>query len=65
MHGDVARPVELLVGIRDISRFLRVSTGRVKALAERGAPLTRDVAGVTRAEKTELWQWYRENYAAP
>lgn len=53
------RPVELLVGMRSIARFLRISNARVLSMEKQGAPITRDEGGVMRAEKWELWGWWR------
>ena len=62
MNGKRAappRPVELLVGMRAIARFLRISDRRVLDMEKRGAPIVRDGKGVLRTEKTEIWSWFR------
>ena len=61
MVAAQVRTVELLVGIRGIARFLRVSNRKVQKLAGQGAPVSKDVKGVMRAEKKELWDWWRGN----
>ena len=57
--GRALRPVELLVGSRAIAKFLRISNSRVLAMEKQGAPIMRDQTGVMRAEKWELWGWWR------
>lgn len=58
-QAAVARPVELLVGVRAIAAFLKVSTDKVREMEQSGAPMVRDSAGVLRAEKAELWGWWK------
>lgn len=53
-----ARPLEVLVGVRAIARFLKVSNRAVLAMEERGAPIVRDERNWLRAEKNTLWAWY-------
>jgi hypothetical protein len=55
------RPVELLVGVRSIAGFLRVSQRKVLEMHGRGAPISRDETGVVRAEKAELWHWWKNH----
>ena len=55
------RPVELLVGVRSIAGFLRVSQRKVLEMQSRGAPISRDETGVVRAEKAELWHWWKNH----
>lgn len=52
--------VEILTGIRAIARFLRVGNGRILAMEKRGAPVVRDEKGVMRAEKGEMWKWFKK-----
>lgn len=54
----IIRPVEVLVGIRAIAAFLKVSQEKVRGMELAGAPIHRDEAGVARAEKAELWAWW-------
>jgi hypothetical protein len=56
---EIARPVEILVGRREIAVFLRVSKDEVSRMETGGAPILRDRHGVMRAEKAELWAWWR------
>lgn len=56
----IVRPVELLVGVRAIAAFLKVSQAKARVYAQSGAPVARDERGVLRAEKAELWAWCRE-----
>lgn len=58
MQSVVIRPVEVLVGLRAIAAFLRLSHGKVREIEKMGAPINRDDAGVMRAEKFELWEWW-------
>ena len=60
MGSQVVRPLELLVGMRAIARFLKISHHRIRELEKKGAPIARDKGGVTRAEKSELWAWWRK-----
>ncbi|MDL2267160.1 hypothetical protein LJC46_04135 [Desulfovibrio sp. OttesenSCG-928-G15] len=53
----ISRPVELLVGMREIAAFLRVSHTSVRDMLKNGAPILRDEVGTLRAEKAELWEW--------
>lgn len=55
-----SRPLELLVGIRAITAFLHVSNRKMPQLLQEKAPISRDEAGVLRAEKTELWEWWKK-----
>jgi hypothetical protein len=57
----LVRPIELLVGLRSIAGFLRVSQRKVLDIKDRGAPISRDETGVMRAEKAELWHWWRNH----
>ncbi len=50
--------IELLLGVRSIARFLKVSTRRVRTLEENGAPIHRDEKGVLRSDKSALWEWF-------
>ena len=54
----VARPVEILRGLRDIAAFLRVKQEAVLDMEKQGAPIFR-YNGMLRAEKAELWEWLK------
>ncbi|MDL2315693.1 hypothetical protein LJC59_01230 [Desulfovibrio sp. OttesenSCG-928-A18] len=56
---SIPRPVEILVGVRAIAGFLKLSQGTVRRMEKKGAPITRDANNVMRAEKAELWIWMR------
>ncbi|MCC8193669.1 MAG: hypothetical protein LIP28_03375 [Deltaproteobacteria bacterium] len=60
----VARPVEVLVGAREMAAFLKISKDRVRGLERLGAPVIRDSSGIMRAEKYELWRWWFKHMAA-
>ena len=53
-----ARPLEVLVGVRAIARFLKVSNHAVLTMEKRGAPIVRNEKNSLRAEKNTLWAWY-------
>lgn len=54
----IPRPVEILVGVRSIAAFLKVSQEKVRDMEQKGAPIHRDEFGIARAEKAELWAWW-------
>ena len=54
------RSLEVLVGMRAIARFLKVRNRRVRDMQEEGAPIARDARGSMRADKEELWEWFRK-----
>lgn len=53
----------VLRGYREIGRFLRISHAKAVRLADLGAPVVRDKKDVLRANREELWGWYKENVA--
>ena len=57
------RAVEILNGLEDIARLFAVSPRRVRAWEQMGAPVYRDFKGVARAERLELWEWFKANCA--
>ena len=58
--APILRPVEVLKGVRAIASFLSVSQTDVLEMEERGAPIKRK-NGVLRAEKAELWDWWKRD----
>ncbi len=60
---EISRPLEILVGVRSIALFLKISQRRALQLDKEGAPVCRDETGTFRAEKSELWQWWRDHYS--
>ncbi len=56
---SIARPVEILKGARAIAAFLRISQSEALGLERKGAPIERR-NGIMRAEKAELWVWWKE-----
>lgn len=60
---EIIRPVEILVGIRALCAFLKVSAEKIREMESRGAPVIRDASGVMRAEKAELWDWLKAESA--
>ncbi len=50
--------LEIVRGYRNLARYLRTSEARIHDLINRGAPIALD-ARVPRAEKAELWDWYK------
>ena len=52
------RTLEVIVGVRAIARFLRVSNHSVLSMEKRGAPILRDEKGKLRVEKNALWDWF-------
>lgn len=58
-----APPLEILRGLRDIAAFLQISHREVLELENSGAPIVRH-KNILRAEKRELWSWFRENSGA-
>lgn len=61
--GPAPRAVEVLNGLEDIARLFAVSPRRVRAWEQMGAPVYRDFKGVARAERLELWEWFKANCA--
>ncbi len=59
---EINRPLELLIGIRAIALFLKISHRRALRLEFEGAPILRDETGTARTEKTELWLWWKSRY---
>lgn len=57
----IVRPVEIVRGARDIGKVICVGEGKVKDLEKAGAPIVRDFNGVPRADKAELWEWFKNN----
>lgn len=57
---NIARPIEILVGLRSIATFLKISSEKIRDMEQDGAPMFRDASGVLRAEKAELWTWWKE-----
>lgn len=55
-----APPLEILRGLREIAAFLQISHAEVLELENSGAPIVRR-KNVLRAEKRELWSWFRGN----
>ncbi len=64
MSNATSHPVELLVGVRAIARFLKISNRRALSMEKQGAPIVRDEKGVVRAEKGELWEWFANAMSA-
>jgi hypothetical protein len=62
-QGPSLRAVEILNGLEDIARLFAVSPRRVRAWERMGAPVYRDLKGVARAERLELWEWFKANCA--
>ena len=58
-----APSLEILRGLRDIAAFLQISHREVLELENSGAPIVRH-KNILRAEKRELWSWFRENSGA-
>ena len=56
---QIVRPVEILKGVRSIAAFLGVSQAEVLRLESRGAPMRRK-NNIIRAEKAELWEWWKQ-----
>lgn len=56
----IARPVEILKGTRAIANFLQISLSEVQDMEMQGAPISRR-NGVLRAEKAELWAWWKRD----
>jgi hypothetical protein len=64
-QADIVRPVELIFGMRNIAKALRIDKECLKECINAGAPLyRRGKRGDLFCEKAELWQWYKENHAA-
>ena len=57
---DISRPVEILKGARDIASFLQINLTDVLEMEKQGAPISRR-NGVLRAEKAELWAWWKRD----
>ncbi len=56
----IARPVEILTGIRAVAAFMKISQEKVREIAQvKDSPLFRDENGVIRCEKAELWEWWK------
>ena len=64
-QGPPPRPVELLNGLDEIAGLFAVSPRRVRTWERLGAPLYRDQKGVARAERLELWEWFKANCGQP
>ena len=61
---QIVRPVELLRGIRELAFFLRVSPSNILRFEKEGAPIFRTAGNQLRAEKSELWQWWKNKIRA-
>ena len=57
-----APSLEIVRGLREIGDFLHISHKEVLELESGGAPIVRR-KNILRAEKRELWDWFRENAA--
>ncbi len=57
--GQIPRPVEILKGSRAIAVFLGIRREEIGELEKLGAPIIRDTNKRLRAEKAELWQWWK------
>lgn len=56
----VVRPVEILRGVNEISKFLRCDKREVSRMAqEKSSPVVRDRNGIYRADKAEVWEWFK------
>lgn len=58
---DYLRPIEIVMGYRNIADVLRCGVDKVKTFVHQGAPIYLDKKGAPRAEKTEIWEWYKKN----
>ena len=56
----IAPPLEIIRGLREIAAFLQISHSEVLELENSGAPIVRR-KNILRAEKRELWEWFRLN----
>jgi hypothetical protein len=59
---QTVRPVEVLRGWDAIGLALGAGGKAAKRWAEEGAPVAIGDDGIPRAEKAELWTWYRLHY---
>lgn len=57
---QITRPVEVVYGYNNIATALRTSVQKVRGIIELGAPIVMD-DGRPKAEKAELWGWYKEH----
>ena len=55
-----SNPPEILRGLREIAAFLHISHAEVLELENEGAPIVRR-KNILRAEKSELWEWFKRN----
>ena len=56
----LAQPLEILRGLREIAAFLQISHAEVLDLENSGATIVRR-KNIMRAEKSELWEWFKRN----
>lgn len=61
----IIRPVEVLVGFRSLGLAFGHNADTVRQWERQGAPIVRDGRGIPRADKAELWEWYKQKVCQP
>lgn len=64
MEEILHRPVEVLRGYRAIAEAFCHNASAVREWRKMGAPIYLDSRKIPRAEKGEMWEWYKKNIPA-